>query len=280
MSMKNILLATFQRDISRHYELAQAHNAGLELQVYGYDPGLLDEGWRELLDEHKALLRDFQGELALHGAFIDMAPSSLDRRIVQVTWDRSLLNLDIAAELGAQIVVFHTQFIPQIYRPVGGGGMDYRDIWTRGQVSFWGAMAEEAAQRNLTIALENMWEPEPDLIGEVLRQVNSPYLVACLDVGHFYLFSDYLPLSRWIEHIKEWTVYCHVNNHRGFYDEHLPLDFPGGVIDYKNDVFPLLDEMLPNAYSLVLEIDEIEYLESSLRYLEMCYPTRFFWDAD
>ena len=38
------------------------------------------------------------------------------------------------------------------------------------------------------------------------------------------------------------------------------------MIDYKEDVLPLLRE-LPNSYNLVLEMDEIEYLESSLRHL-------------
>jgi len=100
----------------------------------------------------------------------------------------------------------------------------------------------------------------------VLDQVDSPHLCACLDVGHFYLFSDYLPLERWIKHISHRLVYCHLNNHRGSYDEHLPLDFPGGVIDYDKDVLPLLRALSPPP-ALMLEMDEIEYLESSLRYL-------------
>ena len=55
--MERVLLATFQKDITRHYELAQAHGVGLELQVYGYDLDLLDSGWRELLDrEQKKLM--------------------------------------------------------------------------------------------------------------------------------------------------------------------------------------------------------------------------------
>ena len=263
--MEHILLATFQRDITRYYELAQAHGAGLELQVYGYDTDLLDSGWRELLDQHKALLRGFEGELAIHGAFVDMAPASPDRRIVAVTRERFMLNLDIAAELGARNVVFHTQFLPQVYRPVVDGP-DYRYSWTEGQVEFWGPMAEEAAKRGLVIALENMWEPEPDIIGDVLDRVNSPNLGACLDVGHVRLFTDYVPLEMWIERLSHRLVHCHMNNHRGFYDEHLSLDFCGGVIDYKRDVLPLL-RALPNQPSLVLEMDDLEYLECSLRYL-------------
>ena len=263
--MEHVLVATFQKDITRHYELAQTYGAGMELQVYGYDPDLLDSGWRELLDQHKNLLQDFEGELAMHGAFLDMSPHSLDKRIVAVTRQRYLLNLDIAAELGVRVVVFHAHFIPQVYRPVVGGP-DYRLTWTRGQVDFWGPMAEEAAKRNVVITLENYLEPEPSMIGDVLDQVDSPCLCACLDVGHFYLFSDYLPLARWIAQIRDRLVHCHLNNHRGTYDEHLPLDFPGGVIDYKRDVLPLLRD-LPNSYNLVLEMDDLEFLESSLRHL-------------
>ena len=263
--MDRILLATFQKDITRHYELAQAHDVGLELQVYGCDPDLLDGDWRELLDQHKALLRDFEGELAIHGAFIDMSPGSLDRRIVALARERFLLNLDIAAELGARTVVFHTMFLPHVYHPIVGGGI-YHSGWVRRQIDFWGPMAEEAAEREVLIALENVWEPEPNIIGDMLAEVNSPYLRACLDVGHYYLFCDYLPMERWLKQISRWLVHCHINNHRGSYDEHLALDAPGGVIDYKRDVLPLL-RALPDPPALVLEIDDIEFLKSSLRYL-------------
>lgn len=258
--MERVLLATYQRDITRHYELAQAHGAGLELQVYGYDTDLLDSGWRELFDQHRALLKDFEGELAIHGAFLNLSPASLDRRVRALTRERYMLNLDIAAGLGARTVVFHTDFLPIVRNPA------YRPDWTERQVEFWGPMAAEAAGRGLRIALENMWEPEPDVIGDVLDRVDSPHLCACLDVGHFYLFSDYLPLERWIKQISHRLVHCHLNNHRGFFDEHLPLDFPGGVIDYQRDVLPLL-RALPTLPSLVLEMDELEYLERSLRYL-------------
>jgi sugar phosphate isomerase/epimerase len=258
--LKRILLATYQRDIAGHCELAQAHQAGLELQVYGYDTDLLDSGWREMVAVHKALLRDFQGELAIHGAFYNLSPASPDRRIVALTRERYLLNLDIAAELGARNVVFHTDFLPIVRNPV------YRPDWTKRQVEFWVPMAEEAAQRGVVVALENMWEPEAGIICDVLDQVDSPHLGACIDVGHVYLFSDYVPLETWIERMSPRLVHCHLNNHRGFFDEHLPIDFPGGVIDYKQAVLPLLNA-LPNPPALVLEMDELDYLEKSLRYL-------------
>ncbi len=259
--MERLLLGTYHyTDITKHYELAQKHGLGLEIQVYGYDTDLLDSQWRGVVAEHKALLRDFEGEIAIHGAFLDLSPASSDQRVVALTRERYTLNLDIAAELGARNVVFHTDFIPVVRKPT------YRPEWTKRQTAFWGPMVEEAAKRDLVIALENMWEPNPDIIGDVLDRVDSPHLSACLDVGHVYLFSDYLPLEAWVERLSHRLVHCHMNNHRGFCDEHLPLDLPGGVIDYKGDVLPLLNK-LSQAPLLVLEMDEIEYLERSLRYL-------------
>lgn len=258
--MDRILLATHQPDIAPYYELAQQYGVGLEIQIYGYDTDLLDGDWRALVDQHKRTLGDWEGELVIHGAFYELSPASTDGRIRQVTHERYLLNLDIATELGASCVVFHTDFMPVVRNPA------YRPQWTARQVEFWHVMAEKAAERGVVIALENMWEPDPDIIGDVLCLVDSPYVRACFDVGHFYLFSDYLPLSRWIERIQPWLVHCHLNNHRGFYDEHLALNFPGGVIDYKADVLPLL-RGLPNPPSMSLEMNDIEYLEQSLHYL-------------
>jgi sugar phosphate isomerase/epimerase len=266
LALEHLLLATYQKDIRKHFELAQACGAGLELQVYGYNTDLLDGGWHELVRQHKALVQGMDGKLAIHGAFLDLSPASADRRVAALARERYLTNLDIAAELGASHVVFHANFLPQIRE------QPYRSEWTKRQVAFWSAMVEEAAAREVVIALENMWEPEPDIIGNVLDQIDSPFLGACLDIGHVYLFSDYPPLETWINRLSQRLVHCHMNNHRGFYDEHLPLDIPGGVIDYKHLVLPLLYE-LPSQPFLVLEMDEIEALERSLRFIGCMLPS-------
>jgi sugar phosphate isomerase/epimerase len=258
--MDRVLLATYQHDIAPYCELARRYGVGVEIQVYGYDTDLLDGDWRALVDQHKQVLGNWTEGLAIHGAFYELSPASVDKRIRRVTQERYRLNLEIAAELGARCVVFHTDFMPVVRNPA------YRPQWTARQVDFWRGMAEEAAERDVVIVLENMWEPDPDVIADVLRLVDSAYVQACFDVGHFYLFSDYLPLERWIERIEPWLLHCHLNNHRGFYDEHLPLNFPGGVIDYRTEVLPLLRQ-LPHPPSMSLEMNDLAYMEQSLRYL-------------
>lgn len=259
VGMERLAITAQKRDISQHIALAREHGVGIEIQVYGYDPNLLDDDWRTLLTEHKALLRGFEGEIALHGVFYDMYSASVDQRITALTRERYLLNLHVAAELGACHVVFHANYLPALRHP------DYLLDWTRRQADFLGGLVGEAERLGLIIALENMWEPEPGIIAGVLEQVNSPHLAACLDVGHVHLYSDSSPFSAWLTHLGRWLVHCHINNNRGLYDEHLPLDAEDGVIDYQV-VLPML-LALPRPPLICLEMESLADLKRSLRYL-------------
>lgn len=258
--MKRLAITTSQPDITQHLALARKYNVGIEIQVYGYDPNLLDSGWRDLVTEHKRLLRGFEGEIALHGAFYDMNSSSVDKRIVDLTRQRYLLNLQIAAELGARNIVFHANYFPLVHNP------SYLLKWTEQQVTFWSELAEAARRLDRVIALENMWEPRADIIARVVEEIDSSHLGACLDVGHVYLYSeDSQTFPTWLERLKHDLVHCHINNSHGVYDEHLPLDAQGGIVDY-DEVIPEL-ESLPIPPLVCLEMERLEDLERSLRYL-------------
>lgn len=254
-----IAIATPSPDIAPYIALAREYGVGIEIQAYGYNPGLLDGGWRSLAARHRRLLKGFEGEIALHGAFYDMNSASEDPQIIRVTRERHLLGLRIAAELGARHVVFHTNYLPWVRNA------HYLHRWTRRQAEFWAEMGAEAERRGLVIALENMWEPGPDFIRGILSQVNSPAVRACLDVGHVYLYSDSLPFSEWLTRMQEYLVHCHINNHRGVEDEHLALDAPGGVVDYSR-ILPLLRD-LPAPPLISLEMESLDDLKRSLQFV-------------
>lgn len=255
--MERLAIATRRPDIAPCIALARNYGVGIEIQVYGYTPDLLDGDWPSLVQEHRRLLQGFEGEIALHGAFYDMNSASEDRQIVRVTRERYRTSLQIAAELGARHVVFHANYLPWIRNA------HYLRRWTRHQVEFWCEMGQEAERLGVVVALENMWEPSPDLIGRILDWVDSPWVAACLDVGHVYLYSDSFALDEWLERLKERLVHCHINNHRGREDEHLGLDVPGGVVDYRR-VLPMIWN-LPNPPLVSLEMDRLEDAERSLR---------------
>lgn len=257
--MERLAITVEEANISRHVALAREHNIGIEVQYYGYNPNVLDGEWPSLLESHKTALLGFEGEVAFHGAFYDMTGSSIDQGVVALTRQRYLSCMQIAAELGACNIVFHANYLPFIHHP------KYRPDWTERQVAFWQDLIGEAERLGLVIALENMWEPEPGIIADVLEQVDSPHLCACLDVGHVHLYSDSLPIRDWIVRLKDRLVHCHINNPRGLYDEHLSLNAKGGMIDYEITL-PMLKALQP-APLICLEMDDLEDLERSLRYL-------------
>lgn len=258
--MSKVHVAPSRKDISRHLELAVAYGCGLEIQAFS-DPDVLQDSWRTLLQEYKALLKGFSGSISCHGAFFDMYAASFDPRVVELTRERYLLNLDIAAELGATRVVFHTNFLPMIRTEA------YRHAWLHNQRSFLVTMEPEAEQRGLELAIENMWDPDPLLMNELFQELPTPHIGVCLDVSHAYLyrFNRQQPIEFWIRTLAPYITHVHMNNTRGVIDEHLALNAQGGAINYAA-LLPLLAQ-LPRDPILVVEIDDPEATEQSLQFI-------------
>lgn len=258
--MSKVHLAPSRKDIARHLELALQHGCGLELQAFS-NPEVLNNSWQTLLSEYKILLKDFPGSISCHGAFFDMYAASFDPRVVELTLERYLLNLDIAAELGASQVVFHTNFLPMIRTEF------YRHEWLKNQRDFLLKLEPEAAQRGLRVAIENMWDPDPYLLFELFEGLTTPHIGVCLDVSHAYLyrFNRQQTVEFWLQTLEPYVIHVHMNNTRGVIDEHLALNAPGSALDYTT-LLPLL-AALERAAVLVVEIDEPDAAEQSLQFI-------------
>lgn len=252
-----ILLGASRRTFDECLTLAKTYHVGMELQAFAY-PDVLDGDWQTLVNDYCAALNGLPGEIALHGPFLDMASGSPDSLIRAVVRQRLEHSLEIAARLSARTVVFHPNFIASIHNE------PYRNQWTDRQVDFWGPLAERGRELGLTLALENMWEFDPYIIQEVLRQINSPALMACIDVGHTRLFSS-VDLDTWLNVMSPYLIHLHLNNNLGVVDEHRGLD--DGVINYA-EVLPKL-RALPLHPAFSLEIEKPEDIRRSLRFLEL-----------
>jgi sugar phosphate isomerase/epimerase len=251
----HVMICAKQANFDACVALARQHGLGIEVQTFAY-PDALDGDWLALIHHYRAALEDVPGPVALHGPFMDMASGSVDPVINRVVRERALHALHIAAELGARTIVFHANFIATMRNP------DYRTGWTQRQIEFWEPLAEQVYRQGQVIALENMWEYEPDIIGAVVRELDHPGLRVCLDVGHAHLFSD-IPLDVWIDRLHALIAHIHINNNDGLIDEHHALD--DGVLDYQ----ALLPKLcgLPNRPPLALEIEDTGDLARSLAYL-------------
>jgi sugar phosphate isomerase/epimerase len=137
---------------------------------------------------------------------MDMVTSSRDARVVSVAKERILHNIEIATQLKAKIVTFCSCFNPCI----AAGSPGYVDGYKRRQIKFWSEILDSAAEKNLTLVYENLWEPKPELLRDVIDGINSENFKALLDTGHANIFSK-TPIERWVEVLADRLVYIHLN---------------------------------------------------------------------
>ena len=242
-------------------DLACAYDLGIELMAFSV-PHVLDGDWRALDSDYKAALAAVPGPLTVHGPFMDLVSGSPDERINMVSYGRYEHVIRIAAGLGAQQVVLHANYIGLLHNDF------YRQGWHQRNVDFWGPLGDYAKAYDVIVAIENMWEFEPSIIGNLLRNLDHPNLKACIDIGHANLFSDPgVTLDDWLETMAPWVVEAHMNNNNGVMDEHYGFDWDQGVLDYAQ-ILPKL-RALPLEPVLVLEMDRVEDMRASLRYFEL-----------
>ena len=241
--------------------LACQRGLGVELMAFS-EPQVLDGEWRALDKEYRAALADVPGPLTMHGPFKDLVSGSPDERINMVTYGRYEHVIRIAAGLGVGQVVLHANYIGLLHNDF------YRQCWHRRNVDFWGPLGDYAKAYDVVIAIENMWEFDPAIISNLLRELNHPYLKACVDVGHASLFSDPdIPFDNWLESMRPWIIELHLNNNNGVMDEHFGFDWEQGVLDY-GEILPKLRSLETNPV-MVLEMDRVGDMKSSLRYFEL-----------
>jgi sugar phosphate isomerase/epimerase len=260
----NVLLSASRSNIHEAMALAQERGLGIEIMAFAF-PDILDGDWRTTLAEYKEILKPLNGTLTLHGPFMDMVSGSPDPRINAVCVQRYSHAIRVAAELGAKQVVFHANFIGSLHNTF------YRDGWHQRNVEFWKPMAEYAAQHNVVVLLENMWEFDPTILSDLLSQVNHPYLRCCLDVGHAHLFSDrQFSFDYWLRTLEPWLTEVHMNNNNGILDEHHGFDWERGVLDYQT-LLPKI-RATNNNLDLVLEMDLVQDMRDSLYYFRIEQP--------
>lgn len=242
-------------------KLAREHNLGIEIMAFAF-PHILDSNWQDYLDDYKVALADISGSITIHGPFMDMVSGSPDEHVNAVTYQRYAHAIRIAEQLGAKQVVFHANYIGLLHNEF------YRTGWHQRNVDFWGPIGDYAKEHNILVAIENMWEYDPTIIGNLLKELDHPYLKACLDVGHAHLFSDRnFRFNYWLETMNEYVIELHMNNNNGIMDEHHGFDWEHGVLNYEN-LMPKLRQLPANPV-MVLEMDRVEDMRDSLHHFKL-----------
>ncbi len=187
---------------------------------------------------------------SFHGPFMDLAPGALDSKIKEVTWDRFSETMRLASLVRPECVVFHVGYDPWRHG-------EYKELWIASSLEIWRPLFAKAEETGIRVALENVFDEGPHLIGEILRRAGNGWVGFCFDPAHHLLFSK-VPLGDWLAALGERLVEVHVHDNHGQMDEHLP---PGdGRVD-----FELLFSLLPHRDLLfTLEVHREEYVKRGL----------------
>ncbi|MBI3754473.1 MAG: TIM barrel protein, partial [Deltaproteobacteria bacterium] len=79
------------------------------------------------------------------------------------------------------------------------------DIWLEGSLETWRPIHKRAADLGIKIAIENIFEDDPEHLRLLAREMDSDNFGICFDTGHFNLFSK-LPLVKWLEIIRPYIA--------------------------------------------------------------------------
>jgi sugar phosphate isomerase/epimerase len=237
---------------------------GLEITSFAL-PWILDGNWETLLKSYKLALKDFDNEISVHGVFMDMITVSRDDKILGIVRERIINDINIAEQLGAKIVTFCSCFNPSIAMSATG----YVEGYKQRQIKFWTQILDSITNNQITLVFENLWDPKPELVKDIIDGVNNEKFKALLDTGHVNIYSQ-VPIERWVETLADHLAYVHLNDNNQDSDSNLA---PGdGNINW-NEFFNAL-----GAYGLkpriCLEVEaygnrsKLENIKRSIEYLK------------
>lgn len=235
MNNDNFFISTID---PHSFDIAKSHDLGIEIAEFCTAWNMDDR----LSETEKRLIPGLSGvkHTILHAPFNELFPCAIDPKARQLASFRFEQALKIAKKYSAHKVVIHGGFNPHLYFP----------IWFIEQsISFWKEFT--AKHHDIEIVLENVLEPTPDMLLNIIENVQSDRLKLCLDIGHINAYSD-VPIGNWVKECKNYISHFHLHNNDGKTDMHSMLEH--GTID----MLHFLDDALvlcPKA-SFTLEIPD------------------------
>lgn len=209
--MKRKILKTISSINSLNMEELNNLNMGVEIQDLT-EPNLSLSEINKIIAQYKEKFQEFNNIKALHGPFLDLKPSSPDKLIREVSYNRYLYTINAAKELTIDYLIFHSQINPYLNQPF------LRELNNIQSKEFWEQILKEVSDYKGIILLENIFEETPDMLKELIETINLPNIKINLDIGHAKLGK--VSLEKWIRELKDYIVYIHIHSNDGLYDKH------------------------------------------------------------
>ncbi|MDO7206107.1 TIM barrel protein [Paraclostridium bifermentans] len=177
--MKDIKLVKLIGDINKS-NIDEINKLGIGVEIQSFPQNILDEDYSTIINDCSKKLKNFSNAISLHGSSFDLNPGSTDKKVIELTKYRYMQSVEIAKEIGAKYVIFHSQLNPLL-------SVDkIRKLKLDNQIKFWQDFMNEIDDIDVTILLENEYDENPEEILYIVESVNSSKLRICLDTGHIF----------------------------------------------------------------------------------------------
>lgn len=249
---KLFLSSTIKDSLRESAQLAQELRIGMEISRIPFyqNPDLSS---KEMAQMMKTQIGDFENPLSIHAIFSDLNVGSQDRDIVKIADTRYKYSFNIAKELGAKTLLFHSG-----NKAMKHEGSQYKFI--KNSVKYWRDFVKYFEDSGIVAVIENVHEREPKWCKMIIDEVNSPNLKLALDVGHANLFSE-VPVVDWVKEYGKDLYHLHIHNNFRKNDDHFSL--LNGSVNYK-EIFDEIKNQNLNP-QFVFEMFKEEYLKESLK---------------
>lgn len=201
-------------------------------------------------------LQDNEINITIHLPFMDLSIAALDPWIRKVSLKRLCQGLEIASLFDPIQAVFHSGYHSDYHR-------EPKEEWRRIFIELsLPEILEFANNLDLKLALENVFEPDPEFLEPVFSYFWGK-LAWCFDPGHARVFSEKDELY-WLETLYKYLEEIHCHDNLGKWDEHLPLG--QGIIKFEK-IFQFLRHLNLNPI-FTIEAKREEDVFVSLNYLQ------------
>jgi sugar phosphate isomerase/epimerase len=252
--MVKALIQPTAETYTEYLHFANERDLGFEIIDFAL-PAVINSEYENVIKHYESRP---EGEKRLfisqHGAALDIYINSRDKLIREVSEKRIHNNLEISERLKLPFTVFHSGFIPLI------GQKSYYENWVKSHVEFW---SDANKHFKTSILLENLWDPSPDNLKEVMDQLNPNSANVCFDTGHHNIFSK-ATLREWFKALGKRIPYIHMNDNLGDVDSELPAG-KGSVnwLEFNDVVNEFCDKPI-----VVFEVSSLENIAHSIYFLE------------
>ena len=107
---------------------------------------------------------------------------------------------------------------------------------------------------NFELCIENVLEDEPDMLVDMMQQIDDPRIRLCLDIGHANaVTAKNFPVTQWIQRLAPYLAHFHLHNNDGSGDTHAAFD--AGSMDMQ-EILQTIDRCCADDVTYTIEARE------------------------